>query len=345
MGKGDKRSKRGKIRIGSFGVNRPKNKGEKTQKHNNKLIINFMNIQENALNELINIANKLGSVDYSYIVELISNSIRFVPITLAKLHKGAMIDRVRMNKGETLFTSESEISYIKDRNVIDNYLTEFGRANKPHESLFYGAIESTQIDMQRATALFESCSLFKDINSVCIEGQLCTVSRWEVLEELIVAEMVFSDEALATNPDIQKSFAFHFDQVKEHPAREIALRQLQFFSNQYARKINTHEDYKISVAFSELLLSKIDVAGIAYPSVASELKGQNIVLKPEIVDKFLKLKVVSTMRVHKNGLKSFVTNHKYVNNINDNNSNFNWIDTDSKDLSNEEEIKHYLGLS
>lgn len=305
-----------------------------------------MNKQEEALkalNDLKKLSNNLETVDYSHIIDLIANSIRFVPITLAKLHKGTFIDRVRMNKSDALFTKEADISYIKNKNVIDNCLTEFGRANKPHEVMFYGAIESTQIDNQGVTALVETCDFIKDINSVCIKGQLFTISRWEVLEELTIAEMVFSDNALSVNPDTQKAFSFHNEKFKEHPMRELALLQLQFFCNQYARQIGTHEDYKISVAYTQLQLSKLDLAGITYPSVAAEYKGQNIVLKPKIVDEFLKLKGVCTKILYKNGSKSFAANHKCVSNIDADTSSFTWVD--SKNLSTSEEIRKAIGLN
>jgi hypothetical protein len=88
-----------------------------------------MTEQEKALTELISYRDRLGDIDYEDIKTLIRESIRFIPITTAKLHKGESIDRVRLNGKTDFFKSQAEISYIKDQYVIDNYLTEINLTN------------------------------------------------------------------------------------------------------------------------------------------------------------------------------------------------------------------------
>lgn len=303
-----------------------------------------MNKEEKALNELVALSENLEDVDYEYIKDLIKNTIRSVPVTTTKLHKGAYIDRVRPNIEETLFFKEDEISYIKDKEKIEKYLLDYGRANKPHEVLFYGAIESSSIPEQRLTAIYETCDFLKSKECINLKGQLVTLSRWEVLNELEIVEIVFSDDALKNNPDTQKAFKFHFQKIMTHPLREIGLQQLKFFSNQFARKINTHNDYKISVAYADLVMNHNGFAGVAYPSVASDYAGQNVVLRPDIVDEHLSLKNVVTMRVHKNKMHSFVNNHKLVTTFGRNNSNFIWEDIDQKYVADDNEINHHLKI-
>jgi hypothetical protein len=283
-----------------------------------------MTDQEKALNELISYRDKLEQIEYEDIRNLIKESIRFIPITTAKLHKNVAIDRVRLNKETPFFNKQEDLSYIKNEEIIEKYLTEFGRANKPHEPLFYGALESSLIQQNRLTAILETSDLIHDTESVCLEGELVTLSRWITKEELIIAEIVFSDDAIKTNPDTLTSFKNQFDQIKNHPLREIGLRQLQFFSNEFARKANTHHDYKISVAYSDLLMNDYGIAGITYPSVKSGYQGQNLVLRRDIVDDYLELYAVSTHRIHKNKMRSSINNYFHTRDFGENNSEFKW---------------------
>jgi hypothetical protein len=283
-----------------------------------------MTEQEKALNELISYRSKLHKIEYDDIKTLIRESIRFIPVTTAKLHKGESIDRVRLNGAVDFFNSQSQLSYISDQNVIDKYLTEFGRANKPHEPLFYGALRSSQIQHNRLTAYFETSEMIHDKKSVNLNGELFTVSRWEVQRELIIAEIVFSDDALAANPDTLHSFNNQFAQLNESEHREIALRQLQLFSNEFSRETKSHHDYKISVAYSDLLFNEYGIDAITFPSVKSGYQGQNIVFTPAAVDSYLKLKIASTHRMHKNEMQSLMSNYHHTTNFGKNNSKFQW---------------------
>jgi hypothetical protein len=283
-----------------------------------------MSEQDKALNELISYRNKLDKIDYEDIKILIRESLKFIPITTAKLYKGTAIDRVRLNGSIKLFNSQTELSYINNQKIIDKYLTEFGRANKPFQPMFYAALRSSKIEHNRLTAYLETSEMIHNTESINLEGELFTVSRWEVLNELEIAEIVFSDDALKMNPDTQLSFKNQFNNLKNSEYREIALRQLQFFSNEYARKSKSHHDYKISVAYSDFLLNDYGLDAITFPSVKSDYQGQNIVFKPESVDKHLEIKIVSTHRVHKNKMKSMMSNFYHTTEFGTNNSEFKW---------------------
>ncbi|MBK8045084.1 MAG: hypothetical protein IPK21_22025 [Haliscomenobacter sp.] len=308
--------------------------------------------QEKAFKQLVEFSKDLENVNYEEIKNIISKSIRQVPIATAFLRKGWFVDRVRVNKGNQLFTNENEISYIKDQYVIDNYLTQFGRANKPHQVMFYGAVKSSEIWQPRATAIFETSQILKDKEAVNIEGELLTVSRWKVLEDILLVEIVFDDDAIAKNPNTRAAFNHHMKQIAHHPLRELGLRQIQFFSREFAKKVENHWEYKISVAYTELILhdkkpsiNGYPIEGIAYPSVPSDHKGQNVVLRPDVVDAKLELELVSTHIVHKNQLKSFVNNHKYVTDFGQDNSSFTWVDMATEHVISLEDVKrNHLGI-
>lgn len=308
--------------------------------------------QEIAFKKLVEYSKDLENVDYEEIKEIISKSIRQVPIATAFLRKGWFIDRVRVNKGSELFTKEDEISYIKDQYVIDNYLTQLGRANKPHQVMFYGAVKSSEIWQPRATAIFETSQLLKDKDAVNVEGELLTVSRWKVLEDILLIEIVFDDDAIRKNPDTHAAFNHHMKQFAHHPLREMGLRQIQFFSKEFAKQVENNWEYKISVAYTDLILhdkkpsiNGYPIEGIAFPSVPSDHKGQNVVLRPDVVDAKLELEVLSTHIVHKNKMKSFVNNHKYVTDFGEDNSSFEWTDIASEHVVPLEDVKrNHLGI-
>jgi hypothetical protein len=283
-----------------------------------------MSPQEKALNEIIAYRDRLDEIEYEDIKTLIKESIRHIPIALAKLHKGAAIDRARINQNIPFFNSQNELSYITDEEDIKKYLTEFGRANKPHQPLFYGALASELIKENRMTAYLETSTLLRDTEVINLEGELFTLSRWITNQELIVPEIVFSEKAIVSNPQIAESFTLHYNALMQEPMRELALRQLQLFSQEFARKANSHHDYKIAVAYADLLMSEGNHPGVIYPSVQSGYQGYNVVLRPDIVDKHLFLTNVSTHRVHKNKMQLTMANYYHTTNFGENNSNFVW---------------------
>ena len=283
-----------------------------------------MTIQEKALNEIVAYRDRLDKIEYEDIKTLIKESIRHIPIALAKLHKGAAIDRVRLNKGKPFFTSQRELSYITDEKIIADCLTGFGRANKPHQPLFYGALTSERIKENRTTAYVETSTLIRDNDAVNTEGELFTLSRWRTNKELVVPEIVFSEDAIKENPQTAAAFQKYYKDLMQEPMRELALRQLQLFSQEFARKTRSHHDYKIAVAYADLLMTEGNHPGILYPSVQTGYQGQNIVLRPDIVDKYLTLTKVSTHRMHKNKMNATMANYYHAKGFGENNSNFEW---------------------
>ena len=296
--------------------------------------------------KLVSYSKNLKEADYTEIVELLKNTIQKLPVTTAILNKGWYIDRVRPNEGETLFYSEDQISYIKDKNIIENKMNKYGRCNLPHQVMFYGAIESSVIKQQRVTAISETSRIFRDPESINIEGELHTLSRWELLEDIIVAELVFHDDAIQKNPDTMNAFAHHLPKILASDYREGMLKLMKLFSYEFAKTVLSDEDfnYKISAAYTNLIINDVkltdgrNIEGITYPSVISGFQGQNVVLDPDVVNKKLRLKNVTTHRLHKNKLKSFINNDKIVSDFGENNSNFVWEDADSQYVAPIDEI-------
>ena len=299
--------------------------------------------QREGLQELERMAADLPNVAYDDIKAVMRESIRRIPLPLAIVHANSSIDRARKNDGNNLFTDvHNQLSYIRDANVLAQ-LSEFGRANQPHQALFYGSINSTAIPTARITALAETSSLMQDPTSVCLQGELYTISRWTNPQNLTVVEMVFARDAIAINPDISRAFNNQRQFVAQHGVDVGFYTDLLIFvSEQFARRRNTHHDYKISAAYTELAFQHPDVQGIAFPSVQTHYRGQNLVFPPNIVDQHLQVSVLSVQRLHKNGALFYLNNHKNCENPQQCLNNIQWMDLPPEHIAPDQYIQQYL---
>lgn len=299
--------------------------------------------KEEALTKLKELSNQLEHVEYCDIVDIIKTSIRFIPIPNTILRQHSRIDRVRKNINENLFTKVDELSYIKNPEIIKN-MKEFGRANMPFQSMFYGAIESSELKQQRVVAIAETSELFQNPEGVHLDGELYTVSRWTNKKDLLLAQVIFSNEAIKINPDVKKAF----EHQKEIARQSLKVEDFDYFidflvfiSDQFARPKNTHHDYKISTAYTNIVLEHPEINGIVFPSVQTKLMGLNIVLEPKIVEEYLDINVIATQKLYKNRMQTFIGKHRNCLNPKDCYDNLIWSELDTDDAS-KEHIDKYL---
>lgn len=301
--------------------------------------------KENAFETLKEFSKKLDEISYDEIYTLLKESIRRIPIPVAKIHKNSEVDRARLNKGEELYNSIEDLGYIKRQYIIDNYLKEFGRANMPHQVMFYGALRTSPIDKPRLTAIAETSRLFQDENGYNMSGEKYTISRWRNSQEFFVAEIVFAKAAIENNPDIKRSFEKQIKFAEESNETDIQFYKdfLVFISEEFARKIERNDDYKISVAYSNLILEHPEIEGIVFPSVQTNYLGANIVMPPSTVDKYFSPEVCSTQILYKTPEKTLIANGKYYcDKIGM--KDLDWKLTDEKHLSTEENIRAHFNL-
>lgn len=300
-----------------------------------------------ALDKLKDISGRLDTVEFEFILDLFQVFIGRIPIPIAKLEKNTCIDRARLNDGNNLFTKVAALDFINDPDTIDKNLTEFGRANIPHQPMFYGATESTLIRTNRITALYEVSELLQDReNSINIPGELYTVSRWRNNEELSLAEVVFAADAVRNNPDTQRAFhkQLTFAEQLNSDDKDFFIDLIIFISNEFARKKVTHHDYKISAAYAALALRCSHIQGIAYPSVATDYYGQNVVFSPDMRRKYITVETLATQRVYKNKLPVFINNHKNCENPNADPDNLIWVDVKKEFVASHTNIMKHIGL-
>ncbi|MDF2431539.1 MAG: hypothetical protein JWP44_1170 [Mucilaginibacter sp.] len=245
----------------------------------------------NTLKFLSDVKDRLEYVTYEQVHQAIADMRdKFVPTAIIK--KGAYIDRVRVHKELTdFFYKEEDVSYIHDSEIIEKYVG-FGRANKEKQAIFYGAVESPEIDQPRVVAYFETSPLLKELEKNNNVTELFTVSRWRVIEDIEVVEMIFSDEALKVSKYTQMSLAHQLQHYQHLPLAKEYEEQGRFFSNEFSRSdVRPGEDfkYKITSAYANYIWENTKLKGITYPSVQSSYLGQNVALLPEVVDSSLRL--------------------------------------------------------
>jgi len=299
--------------------------------------------ERQALATLKAMSQDLVNVDYEEVLRVM-RAIRRIPLPIARLQAHTAIDRVRKNNGADLFTDvHNQLSYIKDPNVLA-ILTDFGRANKPHQALFYGSVDSTIVGTPRLTALAETSSLFQDPAGINLQGEVYTISRWRNTQDLFLAEIVFSQDAIIVNPDIRRAFERQqqFAAASGEPDIDLYNEFLVFVSDQFARPKATHHDYKISTAYTELALQSPDIQGIAFPSVQTSYYGQNVVFPPAIVDQYLRVDILSVQRFHKNGQRMYLNNVLNCTTPQNCLTNITWVPLDPQHVATDQYIQQFL---
>ncbi len=261
----------------------------------------------------------LSKVSHKKILGLIKSEDIRIPILTALIKKGAIIERGRVCEKGTIFSSELEITYRLDTGNILKY----GRANRPFQSMYYGAMPSNTLKHPTQTLFEELVGQFKTSFNEGFRTTM-TVGRWIVKEDLEVADICFGQEYL----NVKENFDRFEHWQKELPNTEIDSPEnrelLELISNEFSKQlVKSHFDYKISSIYSDLTLFE-GLAGISYPSVRTNYNSKNIALTPSAVDEHLELKEVAVFEYEfKNG-EPLAVQTKYSNELGLFNSEFKW---------------------
>lgn len=197
------------------------------------------------------------------------------------------------------FDRISDISYIQEKDL--HLIKDFGRANKPGQSMFYGTFDY-QIGcvevMPSADEIYKRRALF------------FVVGMWRIIDSLRLAQIPHSETVFSNFYDAV-SFDSETIQIEDvrKKNREIKnqinnfydFENLKFFADQFAR-FDEGNSYKLSNYYSSRVLNHYTqfpvqehIEGIVYPSIVNSYQHENIVLSPNIVNK--KLKFHSAMLV------------------------------------------------
>lgn len=283
-----------------------------------------------SLNEIKEIIYEIENSDFSQVgYNKLFRKIQtliLIPFVTAKLNKGYHVERGRINEPGEVYTSEKEISYRTDYKNIVSY----GRANVPHFSLFYGAIQSDVIEHPRLVNLLETSEIFRNLseNNANNADFIITLGKWRILNEIEVVEIVFDENSIKNSVDVKNSYEYHLKRLIEHYPEysEHFKLILTFFSNQFAKKeINNHFDYMVSAAYSDMAINIRNFVGVKYPSVKTDYQGHNVVLTPMAVENNLELEIATMFRVVKNGMETLVTPIAHATEFGKLNSEFKWV--------------------
>ncbi|TKC04358.1 hypothetical protein [Pedobacter frigoris] len=270
--------------------------------------IEELNLENTPLSKISNIINK----------EL------FVPVTVAKIHAGQYVERVRINAVGEIFKHKQELSYRSDPENIKNY----GRANSPGNSIFYGSVKSSLVSSPRIVALAETEEALQgELKGNRDKKLIMTVGKWIVKKDILVSEMVFKRDAINAISEVKMAFDFHSNLIKQNQPSDIAKQSillLEYFSEVMSKRTTKNSDYKISAAFSESILRSPNIGGILFQSVQANFEGTNVALKPEIVEDCLFLEEALMVLVEIRGKRVFLDNIATTGTLKPNQTIFEW---------------------
>ncbi|MCD8433580.1 hypothetical protein LNJ05_12485 [Tenacibaculum finnmarkense genomovar ulcerans] len=262
----------------------------------------------------------LSKVSYNKIVSDIKfNSIK-LPYTTTLIKKGQFIERGRINNNQEIFNSEFEISYRTDTGNI----TKFGRANKPFQSRFYGAMPSNNLKLARIVLFSELVEQFRDTTTTEHETTM-TIGRWFVKEDFEVADVCYSSRYFGVS-DLKDKYNYWVNKTKNTEIGKKEFQELlEFFSNEFSKPhIENHSDYKLSSIYTDLAILANGLKGIIYPSVRTDYLANNIALPAETVEQYLELKEVAVFEFSNKNSNPIILPKSYSDELGAYNSKFNW---------------------
>jgi hypothetical protein len=179
---------------------------------------------------------------------------------------------------------------------IDENKHQFNRCSDKGQNFFYGS-------NYLGTTIKELDPKHKDLIIVGIFDQLNPETK--------LTSQYVGIETLKKNPNYNSLLEdFEFENINDKVIE-------QFIASKFQEKISKDESYKykLSIAFSNILLKNDDINCIIYPSVASNLEYANYGIKPDFFDLFFICKSIYMYRVAKNNKEIIIIPEKYAQNI------------------------------
>ena len=175
------------------------------------------------------------------------------------------------------------------------YVTKLGRMNIRGESMFYSCFghnaklgSLTEIRVKKGDRVTQLCCSLNQENKILKVLGLGHLDQW------------MKNKA-------PEHMQFHFHEYEKQLKKDCG-NKLQYSKNQllkdwvnsqFIKKVSEGEEHKYcySIAITKGYFNSFGCDGILYPSVASNKKAVNLVLKPDIVDQYFKPKYVRIVEV------------------------------------------------
>lgn len=230
----------------------------------------YFKIIEDAIKKIESI-NFDNSWSYEQILHAIIK-IPYFPLIRYKEPKGNRIFRSRINKGEKLYELVSKISLPKEKHV-----TNYARANKPRQPLFYGSENRPTSYLEFALDLADKTPFGENV--------LITVGAWELTRDLELG-LVFDP----SSPRENEYNIYHgkgYDAFIDQAPKEL-IKGSQLFFEFIAKKfsepvVEDHQTYLITCAYSNIVFAYGQCDGIIYPSVTGGGDAFNVALKKDVI--------------------------------------------------------------
>ena len=198
-------------------------------------------------------------------------------------------------------TNEQELLTTKciwypDWTEIDESNHQFNRCSDKGQNFFYGS-------NYLGATIKELNPKHKDLVIVGIFSSINPESK--------LTSQYAGIETLKKNPNYNSLLEnFEFENSNDKVIEE-------FIASKFQEKISKKESYKykLSIAFSNILLKNDNIGCVVYPSVASNLEYANYGIKPNFIDSFFACKSLYMYKVEKNENEITLIPEKYAHKI------------------------------
>lgn len=265
-------------------------------------LLDNIDVNKQNTDELYDIFRLVPDVDY--------------PVLRFYLYPGTVLIRQRINLPRAEFKKVSDLGY-PPAHCIHSY----ERANVPNQSMFYACSFSgnykadgdNQSPPPRVVALMETSSFYRDTQASGIER--CTVSRWDVVEDLELVAMPFWGEYSRACKDILAIKDAWNREIVKYDINQEGLELVEYMAKEIGKHFSSNIEYFKISNFVNYLLNVNEktknVDGIIYPSVPAAGSGFNVALKPTIVREKIQFSGASLCHLLKRKEQSYliVLNH------------------------------------
>lgn len=258
-------------------------------------ILKKENLKE-AIEKLKNV--DLEKVNQDEIIEIF-NSFGYIIFQSVLFEPGRIIFRSRPAQYGEYYTKIEEISYPKKPPKI-------GRGSDGRQ-IFYGSVPTKNVKLGRIVSYVEVSNIWYEEDPY-YDKESITCGRWIVKKPFrlaVIAHHNIYDESNVETKELHDKFKLELKEIPE--IAEEALMILNFFAEEFSKKVVNQWEYKISAAVTEAAI-QAGLGGVMYPSFQTEYKGLNVALTNDIVDNCLELEAVMGVDVFRKGKETISDN-------------------------------------
>jgi hypothetical protein len=231
-----------------------------------------------------------------------------LPVVSYSLPANSPLTRARLNNDGERYSQVHQVWHKPTE-----FNTGFGRASNPYINVMYGAINpytdhSINKPDERITALCEISNIYFT-EPEDLKTEVVTFARWVPGKELnMVCPFDFSELSLES-PIMNELNEAYLKVIRDNESfKEQITRFHAYISSQFSKYPIAHEyEYKTTALFTEMILS-MGFDGVIYPSVKTDLKGINVAINSEFVEKNFKLFAVGECTHYRKRKYSYVNN-------------------------------------